>query len=150
VFVASRILLLLACLPLFVPPGVCVCGASEAVASLVRTEPDAAEAVPAGDSCDCCNPAARELISPEPQPTRPHQHHHDDHAPGCPASGGAGGSKWVEPSGSASCGLFAAPPTPGLCVTLQAELPQAQRLAARASTPCVGPPLYLSHCALLF
>lgn len=139
-----RLVMLLACVPLLLPPGLCACGASETSAAPTRANADAG-AKP--NRCGCrhhTTPASPATLHVSPAP---HDPAHPHHAPGCPAT--ADGSKWVEraePVGHLAPLALDALPTFGLTLA-------DTRVAAPAPTgmaaPPHFPPLYLTHCALL-
>lgn len=149
-----RVLMLVACGPLLVPPGFCVCKAG--VTSC--TPPHRASAGERATPAEPPHPTARcshrhvatdaTDFTPPGEPTTPAPApHDDDHAPGCPAAT-AGGERlqWVEPTADttpvsvqvAFVG-FALVPATGGC------RPPDRRLVNR---PC-SPPLYLTHCSLV-
>jgi hypothetical protein len=138
--------MLVACGPLLLPTGVCVCHAAErggGPQALIVDPPSNPPAVRKNRCCSKCVTATVDTrpvaVAPEsPRPAR-------DHLPGCPASPTADSLKWVDP-------------TPHLTVVL--ALPVVTLLTAEPAPSTVrpapvparrpsAPPLYLSHCALV-
>lgn len=146
-----RLVLLVACVPLLLPPGVCACGADGAApAPRATAEPD--PPAPAPTKCCGCShgpkvvtPPAESVSQPAPERDR-----NVPHAPRCPAvSGGerAPLPERAEPAGHLTALAFAsalvelvAPAPPGGCVAT----------ASRAAVPFESPARYLAHCTLLF
>jgi hypothetical protein len=149
-----RVLMLVACGPLLVPPGFCVCNAGEAGCTPLHCEHVAAHGTDAApvDLPDHCShrhgPAEATasdhvqagLPTPHPSPA-PH-----DHAPGCPAAtAGVERPQRVEPTADASPVLVPAP----FVGFLLAPVTGGTRPPS-PPTPWPSPlPLYLSHCSLV-
>jgi hypothetical protein len=147
--VTVRILVLAACLPLLLPPGLCACGASRHLPARAPTAEPAVRVVPA----ECCSHghhharAATEpaTVPPAQTPAAPQ----DQHAPGCPVVRGIDGLVPSASGGSleihAPC-LLANIDFRPLTVAALAR----KRLTDHGCQFHAGLPLYLSHCALLF
>lgn len=148
----TQLLTLAACVPLLLPPGVCLCKAGDrpraraALAQARDAGPVALLDGPCCKKCQCAAPAATPSShrgrhpTPRPAPTE------DPHLPGCPASPAADASKWVEPTQTVANIL---PP-----LQIVAFLPVEVTVAARPPVPASAnwpssPPLYLSHCSLV-
>jgi hypothetical protein len=123
VSILSRILLVLITVRLLMPPGICICHLSSPAAYLLT-------------------------VALGGEPPMPSTEPHDDHDPGCPASALA-----------PALGLQPAGPE----IVLDTSLPDLEVTSPSALTPLLldhrslfsffwaaAPPLYLSHCALLF
>lgn len=137
----ARVLVLVACVPLLQPAGLCVCGARASVPTRARVlsapaEPDTC-ANPARKCCSHKRAAAARVAHPAAPPAPA------DHQPGCPASPGADAQKWVEPAPSPSAVALAvaSPFAPEPAVVL----PHARALPA--AEPAFGPP-FLAHTRL--
>lgn len=147
-----RVLMLVACGPLLIPPGFCVCKAGVTSCTPSHRESVGRQATTAESHSTARCPhrhdtskAASESTSPgEPTPPAPHD---DDHAPGCPAAT-VGGDRlqWVEPTADTTpvavqaefVGFLLVPATGGC------RPPDRQHI----NRPC-SPPLYLTHCSLV-
>jgi hypothetical protein len=141
--VPVRILMLLACVPLLGPPGVCLCAAGDHAPPAPRSVKPAQP--PAGPHAGCRHHHAQPPSDP-PAPATPAPAG-DDHHPGCPAAVVTGTDE--VPGTDPTPDLFAFPPAATL------DLPAPATPAARASassTPRPRPsglPLFLHHCALV-
>lgn len=133
--IAARISMLLACLPLLLPTGVCLCDASsDGCAQTV--------VVDAADSHDCCS-NCHQSTTPSPNCPTPC----DDHLPTCPAAK-LEVSHWTKPTVSLSFDFL---PT---IVSQIAEPIEAATVSATSHVSVSfwpsAPPRYLSNCSLLF
>lgn len=147
-----RVLMLVACGPLLVPPGYCICkaGVTSCTPPLRESvEVRGTESISSHSTARCSHrhdaPKAAHDFTPPGEPTPPAPH--DDHAPGCPAAT-VGGERlqWVEPTADttpvavrAAFVGFVLVPEMGGC------LPPDRHVVNR---PC-SPPLYLTHCSLV-
>lgn len=150
--ILARVLMLLACLPLLQPPGVCVCKTAGPDRTLPSPERTAhAKSRPAPKKGCCSRPDdsafAVQCGTPEPSASHPCPPPSDDHhLPGCPASAGVDRFKWVEPARTFAEAL---PP-----VEFYSFLPvQTAAAVSRPISPSVNrppsSPLYLSQCSLV-
>ena len=152
--VVARILMLVACMPLLQPPGVCVCKAGgvdgpSPVQESVEVQPQGHSAGNrTGCTCSECAPVVKgrtaATLTPSSPPASPSPA--DDHLPGCPASPGADSLKWVDPSPHLVT-VLALPVLVTLTITepvltVQPVVPASARWSS-------SPPLYLSHCSLV-
>lgn len=140
-FTVARVLVLLACVPMLQPAGVCACGALGVAPP--RTPPVAASAVapsPAHGCKTCCGHKAGAPVLAA-QPLAPPA---GDHLPACPASPGADAEKWIAPSSTAGAPAVAVllpfPFEPPLALATPRALPQHVRAA--------GVPGFLAHTRL--
>jgi hypothetical protein len=129
-------LAVLLCLPLLLPPGVCICQGQERVGARAQAQPT----LPADDCCDCCKPSGQAAAQ-----TRP-DHPDVPHPLGCPA----------HPATPLRLVKFAAPVTvlvlacplasdwPGCIQTL----PAVSQFNLAADLADDGPPIYLLTCDL--
>ncbi len=139
--ILPRVLILVACVPLFLPPGVCLCAVGEAaVASLAETTGDG---TPDHESHDCCSHQHGPFL-PSQQPT-PHRQH-DDHHPACPAADTVGLTRWTDQAGNAAFALPLAAAHEFVFLRLPTEH---RRPHFPAPTRAAAHPLYLSHCSLV-
>lgn len=147
-----RVLMLVACGPLLVPPGFCVCKAGVTSCTPSHRESVGGRATTAEPHStarcshrhDASKVASESTAPADPTPPAPHD---NDHAPGCPAAT-VGGDRlqWVEPTAdttpvavqAAFVGYLLVPTTDGC------RPPDRQHF----NRPC-SPPLYLTHCSLV-
>ena len=102
----SRCLMLVACLPLLQPTGTCICRGGELRFSKTSAKTTACPHLQHVSSKICCRQCSKteqvqhstsnlqttKSKDPTPNPTD------EQHLPGCPASTGADGLKWIEPT----------------------------------------------------
>lgn len=152
--ILTRFLMLLATVPLLLPPGVCVCKAGDGRSASGRAAATAQahHAVNSHAHAGCSHarrttsasrPVADRLIDSTPAPV-PHDDHHN---PGCPAaSAGVERLQGGEPTAGTIGSIAPAP----FAVVLHLPRSPALRLVGRpaAAWPS-SPPLYLSYCSLL-
>lgn len=150
-----RVLMLVACGPLLVPPGFCICKAgvtSCATSHRASVGVEGTAGEPSHSTARCSHrhdapKVASDLASPgEPTPPTPAPHD-DDHAPGCPAAT-VGGERvqWVEPTADTT------PVTVQVAFVGVVLVPVAGGCRPpdrhHVNRPC-SPPLYLTHCSLV-
>lgn len=139
-----RVLTLLACGPLLVPPGICVCKAGEPACT--DTHPVSASPPHSTHRCShhTADPSPDSVpVDPPGQDNAPAPH---DHAPGCPAALSVEQLQRVEATADAGLlpvfvefvGVFVSPVTH--------ERRPTDRSVAHCYSP---PPLYLTHCSLV-
>jgi hypothetical protein len=132
---SARILALVACLPLLLPTGVCLCDAGlngcteTAVVGIV-------------ESHDCCNDCRD---SDESSPFRPAPG--EDHSPNCPASKHEV-SPWTKTISSLTIEFVPTVVLP-IAAPIDAGSSATTTHVSNSFWPS-APPRYLSHCALLF
>ena len=143
--------MLLACLPLLLPPGLCACGASEAVTPKHANTAAHAKETPARKCCGCSHHAKSDAtptrrLATSTQHTPEHPVHH---APGCPATTGSERAKFTERAELVDHLTAVAFVTLAHQPTLaNVDCPV---FADARSTPIYeSQPRYLKHCALLF
>jgi hypothetical protein len=151
--ILMRVLLLVACGPLLVPPGICVCkaGVTSCTAD-VRATVEKQDGSPVRPhSTACCSHRHDTLKIPSEstqhgEPTTPVPAHHDDHTPGCPAGNLADRLQSVEPTTDTT------PVT--VLVTFADVVFETTTGGCNRSDhhvlnwPC-SPPLYLTHCCFV-
>ena len=152
----SRVLMLVACVPLLQPTGFCVCKAGEWQRASPHQEPIAVSShvQVAAQKTGCCSQRCTtdEATETATTPTEPVPHPcpspgDDDHMPGCPASVGVDRFKWVEPAQSIAQTL---PPLDvGTFLPLEVVQPVTVRPIPPAANLPLSLPIYLSHCALV-
>ena len=154
--ILGRILMLVACVPLLLPTGICVCkaGVSGGVSARQAAFKGRAGGSVASPCNACCttgrcpehvgkaasSQAGRVSQSPRPVPTD------DRHMPGCPASPTAEASKWVEPTPPLAAAL---PPHEAVAFLFIEVVFVAARQISNPANRSSSPPLYLSHCSLV-
>jgi hypothetical protein len=150
----GRVLMLLACVPLIVPNGVCLCDAGDTFCefvSLPTTHAPSSVFTHSTLSHHSCshNHAKAENQREQPRDTEPQtpQHHHDHHD-GCPASDHAiDRASFTEASPEidhvASSLSFCFVPLPLLLLPVRCVD------RSRLVIPHSSPPLYLTHCAII-
>ncbi len=150
----GRVLMLLACLPLLVPNGVCLCDAGDTICefaslptTLAPTSVLTHNTLP-HHSCSHGH-ASAEGQSEHPRDAEPHTpRHHHDHHDGCPASDHAvdrASFTEASPEHGHTISLVSC------CISHLPLLLQPSRCANRTQfvIPHSSPPLYLAHCALV-
>lgn len=149
--ILARVLMLVACVPLLLPPGICVCKAGQPVRTSspleqveARTNPAPAAAKPGCCSQPRCTAESRSSSLPpgDQSPAPPD----DSHMPGCPASPSAEAAKWVEPTQSFTTVL---PPLDVVAIRPVQVVASAAPLISTSTNWPSSPPLYLSHCSLV-
>ena len=147
----SRVLMLVACVPLLQPTGFCICKTTSPTHAqtnhLLQVQVEDPHTPSSDCSCRHCK-SERPPASPTKvgEPSAPAPIPDDSHSPGCPASPGVDRFKWVEPVQPLVLDLpavevIAFPPTE---VVKFATLPTSTSTAWPSS-----PPFYLSHCSLV-
>ena len=144
--ILARFLMLLACVPLLQPPGVCICktGALDCVSTLgAKVELNEND----DSKPTCCNrhrtlDRNSSIPTPQPRPVPPD----DSHQPGCPASAGVDRFKWVEPTATTVEFTFS--------IELVARQAFEKLTVSVARFPIdsvshASPPLFLSHCSFV-
>lgn len=146
-----RLVLLVACVPLLLPPGLCACG-SEAVAPSRRV--NVANVAPAAapvKRCGCGHTAKHATTETRTVvPSAPEHEHQVPHVPSCPAVTGVERAPWAEraePVDHVTALAFV--------VACANPFAFAEPGTHDAPTPHCAPafedrPRYLTHCALLF
>ncbi len=147
-----RVLMLVACVPLLLPPGFCVCKAGESSCTPSHRESigeQATTAEPPHSTARCSHrhdtsKVASDFTPPgEPTPPAPQ----DDHAPGCPAATvNSDRLQWVEPTADTTPVAVQAEFVGYLLVPATDGCPPPAR--QHVNRPC-SPPLYLTHCSLV-
>ncbi|MFO0800527.1 MAG: hypothetical protein U0804_23920 [Gemmataceae bacterium] len=150
-----RVLMLVACGPLLVPPGFCVCKAgvtscTPSQRASLGVEGTTAETSHSTTRCSHRHDipkVASDVASPGEQTTPAPVPHDDDHAPGCPAAT-VGGDRlqWVEPTADT------APVTVLVAFIGFVLVPEAGGCRPQDRTVVNWPtssPLYLTHCSLV-
>ena len=152
--ILGRLLMLLACVPLLLPPGFCVCKAGDAGGTPLpyANASGAITPPPSHDSERCSHPHASQDDSVAVAPGEPTTHpapapHEDHHSPGCPAASPAvERPQWTEPTP----GVTAALPLLPFIVAVFAPGANARPPAHQRSLNWPSSlPLYLSHCSLV-
>jgi len=144
--IVVRFLMLLACVPLLAPPGLCACRAGERDHTQSHQE-----AAPAPERACCAHrhgPHDREASARPCEPTpRPAPAPHDnDHCPGCPAvTAGVERLPWSEPT----AGAIGVPAPAALAGVPFVPAPPARHVLRPIAPDPSDPPLYLSHCSLV-
>lgn len=148
-FIASRILMLAACLPLLQPSGFCICKAAvDTSLSTYRVEQSLAKETPKPrKSCCCKHLHDGDALAPA-IPTVPTSPGPDDdsHSPGCPASSGIDRLNWVEPL--AAFDSVASPIDVLSIVSIQTTSTLPCTVDANGRWPA-SPPLFLLNCSLV-
>ena len=149
--ILGRVLMLVACVPLLLPTGFCICKAGDT--GCTQSHVEAARAVtptPSHKAEGCFHHHATPDNSPAElpgeQPPQPAPAPHNDHSPGCPAaSPGVERLQWSEPTPGATVALL-----PATFVVVALAPTVVSRPTAPPGTPRpVSLPLYLSHCSLV-
>lgn len=146
-----RLVLLAACVPLLLPPGLCACG-SEPVAPSQPVKVANAAPVTAPAKCCGCGHTAKRKAAPTHAvvPAAPEHEHQVPHKPHCPVLTGVETAPWVErvdPIDHVTALAFVvafvdhlAFVEPGTC----------DRTVPHCAPAFEDQPRYLAHCALLF
>lgn len=144
-----RLAMLLACVPLLFPPGLCACGA-EVVAppQPVKAVNVAPRPTPA-KRCGCGHTAKHATTVTNSVATAPPEHEHRvPHAPSCPAVSAIERAPWVEraePVDHVTAVAFVCSVTSTFAVAEPGK-----QAVPRAVPDYAARPRYLTHCALLF
>lgn len=150
--ILGRVLMLVACVPLLLPPGYCMCKAGDTGCTPPLTKAAGAITQPPSHKAEGCshrhvaqNNSTAEAPGDQPsqEPAAPTPH---DHNPGCPAASPAVERlQWSEPTPGATVALL---PATFVVIAL------APTVVSRPTDPPgthrpVSLPLYLSHCSLV-
>lgn len=152
----ARFLMLVACVPLLQPPGLCTCEAGDSGTVTSHQEADAAEAtVPSRstshETAHCSHRHAAQDTDPSadagPGRRHPTPARHDDHGPGCPAAtAGVERLPWSELAPDPTSAL---PPTTCTGVRLAPATTRCRPVISPATHYPSALPFYLSHCSLV-
>jgi hypothetical protein len=138
--------MILACGPLLLPTGVCVCHAAERGGRPQASAVDTPTNPPAVRKSRCCSKCVTAPVDERPTAVAPEAPRPaDDHLPGCPASPAADSLKWVDPTPQLAA-VLALPVAPLLTAEPLPTPVQPSPVSVRWPS---SPPLYLMHCALV-
>ena len=144
-----RLVLLVACVPLLLPPSVCACGAEVAAPSQAARGDTLAPKSSDSKHCGCCHRA--KSTAPTDELVSQHQDERPvPHAPSCPIVSGVGRAQLAERAEPAdhltALAFVCLVPT---LFALVEPLPSANDVPH--SVPSFeAPPRFVAHCALLF
>jgi hypothetical protein len=129
-----RCLMLLACGPLLLPSGLCICQPDVGAATSTQSpEPVAVKG--------CSHGHCHKAVPAKPAPPQPKKH-----KPGCPSElAGVDRSQWVEQSAS----VAAVPPPVSAIDSVAVPPPAVCASRHEVSHYVPSTPVYLSHCALV-